>query len=130
MDQLICLKEGEKKIENNDFFQDLCVLMENEEFKRFFDKHMNNWIDIKCSVTYMHLYNQFKSRYNEINDKELDNRIIVYLLSKIMKDKILRPWSINTIDKMLSDHKVNFFEEFESIMNKDLLLSDTDPTSL
>jgi predicted nucleic-acid-binding Zn-ribbon protein len=120
MNQLIeynnSLKEGEKKIENNDFFQDLCVLMENEEFKRFFDKHMNNWIDIKCSVTYMHLYNQFKSRYNEINDKELDNRIIVYLLSKIMKDKILRPWSINTIDKMLSDHKVNFFEEFESIM--------------
>jgi predicted nucleic-acid-binding Zn-ribbon protein len=118
MNQLIeyGLKEGEKKIENNDFFQDLCVLMENEEFKRFFDKHMNNWIDIKCSVTYMHLYNQFKSRYNEINDKELDNRIIVYLLSKIMKDKILRPWSINTIDKMLSDHKVNFFEEFESIM--------------
>ena len=114
MNQLICL--GEKKIENNDFFQDLCVLMENEEFKRFFDKHMNNWVDIKCSVTYMHLYNQFKSRYNEINDKELDNRIIVYLLSKIMKDKILRPWSINTIDKMLSDHKVNFFEEFESIM--------------
>ena len=66
MNQLICL--GEKKIENNDFFQDLCVLMENEEFKRFFDKHMNNWIDIKCSVTYMHLYNQFKSRYNEINE--------------------------------------------------------------
>jgi len=118
MDELIeyGLKEGEKKIENNDFFQDLCVLMENEEFKRFFDKHMNNWIDIKCSVIYMHLFNQFKSRYNEINDKELDNRIIVYLLSKIMKDKILRPWSINTVDKMLSDHKVNFFEEFESIM--------------
>ena len=46
MDELIKygLKEGEKKIENNDFFQDLCVLMENEEFKRFFDKHMNNWI--------------------------------------------------------------------------------------
>ena len=128
MNQLICL--GEKKIENNDFFQDLCVLMENEEFKRFFDKHMNNWIDIKCSVTYMHLYKQIKERYNEINEKELDNRIIVYLLSKIMKDKTLRPWSITTVDKMLSGCKVNFFEEFESIMNKDLLLSDTDPTSL
>ena len=110
------LKEGEKKLESNEFFQDLCVLMENKEFKGFIDKHMNNWIDIKCSVTYMHLFNQFKSRYNEINDKELDNRIIVYLLSKIMKDKTLRPWSINTVDKMLSDHKVNFFEEFESIM--------------
>ena len=118
------LKEGEKKLESNEFFQDLCVLMENEVFKKFLNKHMNNWLDIKCSITYMHLYKQFKERYNEINEKELDNRIVVYLLSKIMKDKTLRPWSITTVDKMLSDRKVNFFEEFESIMvaNKDLNL--------
>ena len=118
------LKEGEDKLNNNEFFQDLCVLMENEVFKKFLNKHMNNWLDIKCSITYMHLYKQFKERYKEINEKELDNRIVVYLLSKIMKDKTLRPWSITTVDKMLSDRKVNFFEEFESIMvaNKDLNL--------
>ena len=118
------LEEGEEKLNNNEFFQDLCVLMENEVFKKFLNKHMNNWLDIKCSITYMHLYKQFKERYNEINEKELDNRIVVYLLSKIMKDKTLRPWSITTVDKMLSDRKVNFFEEFESIMvtNKDLNL--------
>ena len=33
------LKEGEKKLESNEFFQDLCRLMENEHFKRFLDKH-------------------------------------------------------------------------------------------
>ena len=118
------LKEGEKKLESNEFFQDLCGLMENEQFKRFLDKHMNNWLDIKCSVTYMHLFKQFKERYEKVNEKELDNRIIVYLLSKIMRDKNLRPWSITTVDKMLTNQKVNFFNEFESIMvaNKDLNL--------
>ena len=128
MNQLIeynnSLKEGEKRLEKNEFFQDLCGLMENEQFKRFFDKHMGSWLDIKCSVTYMHLYKEFKERYETINDKELDNRIVVYLLSKIMRDKNLRPWSISTVDKMLTSRKVNFFEEFESIMaaNKDLKL--------
>ena len=118
------LKEGEKKLESNEFFQDLCGLMENEQFKRFLDKHMNNWLDIKCSVTYLHLFKQFKERYEKVNEKELDNRIIVYLLSKIMRDKTLRPWSITTVDKMLTNQKVNFFNEFESIMvaNKDLNL--------
>ena len=118
------VKEGEKKLESNEFFQDLCGLMENEQFKRFLDKHMNNWLDIKCSVTYMHLFKQFKERYEKVNEKELDNRIIVYLLSKIMRDKNLRPWSITTVDKMLTNQKVNFFNEFESIMvaNKDLNL--------
>ena len=128
MNQLVeynnSLKEGEKKLENNEFFQDLCGLMENEQFKRFLDKHMNNWLDIKCSVTYLHLFKQFKERYEKVNEKELDNRIIVYLLSKIMRDKTLRPWSINTVDKMLTNQRVNFFNEFESIMvaNKDLNL--------
>ena len=118
------LKEGEKRLEKNEFFQDLCGLMENEQFKRFFDKHMGSWLDIKCSVTYMHLYKEFKERYEKINDKELDNRIVVYLLSKIMRDKNLRPWSISTVDKMLTSRKVNFFKEFESIMaaNNDLKL--------
>ena len=78
------LAEGEKKLESNEFFQDLCGLMENEQFKRFLDKHMSSWLDIKCSVTYMHLYKQFKERYAELNDGELDNRLAVYLLSKIM----------------------------------------------
>ena len=49
------LKKGEEKLNNNEFFQDLCGLMENDQFKRFLDKHMNNWLDIKCSITYMHL---------------------------------------------------------------------------
>ena len=118
------LKEGEKKLESNEYFKDLCGWMENEQLKRLLDKHMNNWLDIKCSVTYLHLFKQFKERYEKVNEKELDNRIIVYLLAKIMRDKNLRPWSITTIDKMLTNHKVNFFEEFESMMvaNKDLNL--------
>ena len=33
------LKEGEEKLNNNEFFQDLCVLMENEVFKKFLNKY-------------------------------------------------------------------------------------------
>jgi hypothetical protein len=107
---------GKKKLEKNDFFQDLCVLLEDEKFKQFFDKHMSNWTDIKCSLTYMHLYRQFKIKYRELNDADLDKNLAVYLLSKIMCDKTLRPWSITTVDKMLNEKKVDFFEEFESLM--------------
>ena len=67
----------------------------------------------------MHLLKQFKERYAELNDGELDNRLAVYLLSKIMRDRNLRPWSINTVDKMLESKKVDFFKEFESIMKHD-----------
>ena len=115
---------GKRKLEKNDFFQDLCILMENKQFKQFFDKHMSSWIDIKCSITYMHLYRQFKIKYKELNNDELDKNLAVYLLSKIMCDKTLRPWSIATVDKMLNNKKMDFFEEFESLMvtNKEFKL--------
>ena len=107
---------GKKKLEKNDFFQDLCALLEDEKFKQFFDKYMSSWMDIKCSITYMHLYRQFKIKYKELNNEELDKNLAIYLLSKIMCDKTLRPWSITTVDKMLNNKKMDFFEEFESLM--------------
>jgi len=117
------LEEGKKKLENNEFFADVCALMEDDKFKRFFDKHMSNWIDVKCSLTYMHIYNQIKMKYKELNYDTLDKHLAVYLLSKIMKNKSLRPWSITAVDKMLNEDKVSFFEEFEALMvaNKELL---------
>lgn len=118
------IAEGEKIIENNDFLKDLCGLMENEQFNNFFNKHMSDWLDIKCSVTYMKLYNEFKTKYKKLNNKELDKNIIVYLLTKIMKDKKLRPWSIKTVDNMLNNRKIKFFDEFETFLlaNNDVKL--------
>ena len=110
------LSIGQNKISNNDFFKELTELLEDDKFKNFYDKYMSNWLDIKCSITYMHLYKQFKIKYKELNNEELDKNLAVYLLSKIMSDKNLRPWSIKTVDKMLNNKKVNFFEEFENIM--------------
>ena len=110
------LSIGQNKIANNDFFKELTELLEDDKFKNFYDKYMSNWLDIKCSITYMHLYKQFKIKYKELNNEELDKNLAVYLLSKIMSDKTLRPWSIKTVDKMLDNKKVNFFEEFENIM--------------
>ena len=64
----------------------------------------------------MHLYRQFKIKYKELNNEELDKNLAVYLLSKIMCDKTLRPWSIKTVDKMLDNKKMDFFKEFETLM--------------
>jgi hypothetical protein len=81
-------------------------------------------MDIKCSITYMHLYRQFKIKYKELNNEELDKNLAVYLLSKIMCYKTLRPWYITTVDKMLNNKKMDFFKEFETLMiaNKGLKL--------
>ena len=118
------LLEGKRKIENNEFLRDLSNLMENEEFKKFFNKHMSSWMDIKCTVTYMKIYDEFKKKYKEINDEELDKNLAVYLISKMMSKPDFCGWSVNAVDKVLKNKKVDFFNEFESylINNKEMKL--------
>ena len=110
--------EGKRKIENNEFLRDLSNLMENKEFKNFFNKHMKSWMDIKCSVTYMKLYSEFKKKYEKMNNEELDKNLAVYLICKMMNNKNMSGWSIKTVDKMLEDKNVDFFNEFELYMVK------------
>jgi hypothetical protein len=114
---------GNKIINENDFIKDLTSLMENEEFINFFNKYMNDWTSVKSSIMYIKLYDEFKEKYKEINDIALDKNIVVYLLCKVMRNKDLRNLSIETIDKIYNEDKVDYFDELEKFMNKQLLLS-------
>lgn len=118
------IEKGKRKLENNDFLRDLSDLMENDKFKHFFNKYMQNWLDIKCTTIYMRLYVEFKDKYKKITGEELDKHIIIYILSKLMTDKKLRPFSIKTIEEMCKKNEIDFFEEFEKYMklNNDIKL--------
>ena len=118
------MQEGNRKITENEFFQDLTTLMDNPTFVRFFEKHMSNWIEVKSSITYMKLYKEFQDKYKELNGEKLDKSIIVFLLCQIMRDKQLRPFSIKTIDDVYNSKKKTFFDEFQKFLssqNKALL---------
>jgi hypothetical protein len=119
LNQTLQMQEGNRKIDEIEFFKDMTTLMENPTFVRFFEKHLSNWIEVKSSITYMKLYKEFQDRYKKITNEELDKSIIIFLLCQIMKDKQLRPISIKTVDDIYSnnDNKKNFFKEFQQFLN-------------
>ena len=47
-------------ITENEFFKDLTDIMEDEKFMKFLQKYMGSWLDIKSSVIYMKMYDEFK----------------------------------------------------------------------
>ena len=110
--------EGERILSENSFFKDLVELMENKQFKKFFRKHMSNWVDVKSTVIYMKLYDEFKRKYKKLTKEELEESITVYLLCKLMRDKDLRPFSIKTIDKHYEKGRGNYFKELERFIRK------------
>ena len=107
------IQTGDKILNENHFLRELSELMENEKFNNFFNRYMNDWIGIKSTVTYMKLYSELKNKYSEINDEELNKNIVVFLLTKIMRNKHLMTASIKTIDDMFDNNKLDFFNEIE-----------------
>ena len=107
------IQTGDKILNENHFLRELSELMENEKFNNFFNRYMNDWIGIKSTVTYMKLYSELKNKYSEINDEELNKNIVVFLLTKIMRNKHLMTSSIKTIDDMFDNNKLDFFDEIE-----------------
>ena len=111
--------EGKKLVEGNEFFRDLSSLMENKVFRNFFNKYMNTSLEMKCTAVYMRLYKEFKEKYKDMTEDELDTYTVIYLLYKVMSDSNLRKSSIETCAKILEENnKTEFWSEFEQLMIK------------
>ena len=116
-------EKGEKILESHDFFRDLSEIMENEKFSNFFEEYFCNMTETKITVVYMKLYKEFKDKWKEINDKELDKRINIFLLWRMMKDKDINKFALHTVLKHLDNpKKTNILDEFQSFMKLDNLL--------
>ena len=90
MDQLVEFSDientGRNILNENKFFSDLCSLMKNVEFVKFYDNYFKDWSDIECMMFYMKLYStiayEYKSRYN----KDITDETMTYMLHNIMKN--------------------------------------------
>jgi hypothetical protein len=121
------LDKGEEILKSHDFFKDLSELMEDEKFSSFFDKYFTNMSESKITVVYMKLYKEFKDKWKELKDEDLDKRINVFLLWKLMKDREINQFALHTVlNKMEGLNKNNILAdltEFIELTDKKLTLN-------
>tara|TARA_A100001011_G_scaffold365978_1_gene418148 strand:- start:1224 stop:1667 length:444 start_codon:yes stop_codon:yes gene_type:complete len=118
---------GNQLIETNEFFKDLSDIMEDEKFSNFFKKYFFNSSESKITIIYMTLYDEFKNKWKELNDSELDKRINIFLLWKIMKNKDTNKFAIQTVLKKLENPSNSIFDELKEFIefsDKSLKLPD------
>ena len=109
---------GNTLLETNEFFKDLSDMMENEMFRNFFKKYFYNSTESKITLIYMTLYEEFKSKWKELNDTELDKRINIFLLWRIMKDRKTNKFAIDTVlKKMDTPNNIDIFNEMKEFIN-------------
>ena len=56
---------------NDDFMKKLSVIMEDSEFRNFFNEYFNNWDDIKAILMIMKMYQLIKYKHNKPEEKPL-----------------------------------------------------------
>jgi len=119
---------GEKILDTHDFFHDLSELMEDEKCSSFFNKYFTTMSETKITVVYMKLYQEFKAKWRELNNEELDKRVNIYLLWTMMKDRNINKFALHTVLDHLENPKNNDIlgnlKEFIEISDKTLKLKD------
>jgi hypothetical protein len=56
-------RRGWKIFNKNKNMHDLAVVMENEQFKQFFDEHFKTWDDVKTIIMFMKVYQLIDNTY-------------------------------------------------------------------
>ena len=110
-------KKGEKVLETHNFYRDLSEIMEDKKFVNFFNKYFTSMTETKITLVYMKLYNEFKNKWKELTDTELDKKINVFLLWKMMKDRNMNKFALHTvIDHLEHPNEVDIFNELKQFI--------------
>jgi hypothetical protein len=106
------IKSGEIILKENKFFNDLDSIMNNYEFRYFYDNYFNDITDIKTVIMYMKLYETIQREYKEKNGIDIENELLIYIIKELMSDSNSR--------KNILDSFISFMENNNS--NKKFLL--------
>lgn len=111
-------KKGEEILDNHEFLSDLAEIMEDEKCAKFFKKYFSSMSESKISLVYIKLYEEFKNKWKKLTDKELDKRINIYILWKMMKDGKTNRLALHTVlNHMENPKKQELFEGIKEFMN-------------
>ena len=101
-----------EKKNNENFMLDLHNLMNNKQFRIFYNKYFDNWLNINTIIMYFKLYEvveiSFFKKFNRVIIKEE----MLFILNNIIKNNILR--------KIVVDNYTLFKDtnEYNMILNK------------
>lgn len=110
-------KKGEEILDNHEFLSDLAEVMEDEKCVKFFQKYFTSTSESKISLVYIKLYDEFKKKWKELTDKELDKRVNTYLLWKMMKNSNTNRLALHTVlNHMENPSKNDLFEGVKEFM--------------
>ena len=115
------IKIGHIILQENQFLNDLDSIMNNSEFKLFYDKYFNDITDIKTIIMYMKLYETIEREYKEKNGTDIESELLVYIIKELMSDSISRKNILDSFILFIENNNSNkkflldIFERYDNV---------------
>jgi len=94
----------------SNFLLELSNLMNNHEFRTFFDSYFENWDDVKTVVMFMKTYEMIDKEYT----KKFNQKIEPKKMSKILKEMMIK----GDYRRMIVGKMIHFMSDVGHIQNK------------
>ena len=80
------IREGENILEENDFFNRLDTVMNDNNFRSFYNTYFKDFTDIKVVLLYMKLYETIQIEYKEHNGIDIERELLAYMIKELMSN--------------------------------------------
>ena len=80
------IREGENILEENDFFNSLDTVMNDDNFRSFYNTYFKDFTDIKVVLLYMKLYETIQIEYKEHNGIDIERELLAYMIKELMSN--------------------------------------------
>lgn len=120
------VKEGKKILKENDFFNELDFVMNDDNFRSFYSKYFKDFNDIKTVILYMKLYETIQKEYFERNNKDIERELLAYMIRELMNNENSRKIifsSFQNFTDINSTSKKYLLDIFDNINNNSSKLS-------
>ena len=114
------INEGKIILQENNFFNDLENIMNNNEFRIFYDKYFKDFTDTKIVLLYMKLYETLQIEYKEKNGCEIEKEVLAYIMKELMTDNTSRKNIVEAFNNYTENknNKKYLLDIFENKVNK------------
>ena len=115
------IKNGSIILKENNFFNDLDNIMNDYQFRFFYNKYFNDISDIKTVVLYMKLYETIQKEYKEKNGIDIESELLIYIIKELMSEDCSRKNILNSFQSFIENNNSNkkflldIFEKYDNI---------------
>ena len=111
--------QGHKILEKNKFFNSLDTVMQNEEFRGFYNKYFKDSSDIKTAIMYMKLYETIEVEYRQRNGCEIKKELLAFMIRELINNTNTRKMILKSFENFNQHKHHNFLLDiFENNIKK------------